>query len=381
MPSYAIGVPANPEAIKWGRVHAKLAAKDAAEATGLARLTTERLIKIESGEIEPTISEVMAFSKIYKRPFALFFLPAAPSPIPDLSDMRSGAEYGSDTKGDLGIAISRAYEVQDLLSDLQGPVDVPVPPSDIRNNAGKLAHWLQQQLSIEKVFEPRARKPQFNLEHWISVIESLGAVVLQETYSPRDAGGFSLGTLNPPVIVLCYKDAERRRLYSLFHEVCHVLLRQSAICDPTFSRHEKEERFCDEFAAQFLMPEAEARDLVSKFDIHDLDLLATKLSLHSGASEESAFLRLVDLNLATMDDYWLRKPRWRNGYLAWLRQQRLKKGGPNPNPVGTAIRKGGRLLSASVSEAFQSGRISRVEASHILRLPAKQIPTLIKAIR
>ncbi len=386
MSKYPTDVPANSAIILWTRLHSKLTKASVVKASKLKRLDEARLEEIESGGKDPTISEVLTFSKIYKRPFAFFFLPEAPPSIPEIPDRRTGTGHGSDRGGDLSMAISRAYEIQNLIVEFEANFGTEIakinpPPSLDRSNPEQLANWIRKQMGVEKVFGTNPLEPRAVLEKWIAAIETLGVIVLQETFSPKDSSAFSIGNLNPPVLVLCFKDAERRRLFSLFHELGHILLRQSAICDLSNRKSEGEERFCDRFAANFLMPKGEVLELSNSFDPRDPDSLAERVSTLSGASVESAFLRLVDLQIVKMAEYWERKPAWESAYTDWLRKQKSKKGGPNPNPVGTAIRKNGRTLASFVSEAFQAGRISRADASYIMRLPAVEIPNLIRRIR
>lgn len=386
MAKNSIPVPANGEMIRWTRRHSKKTVSDVLKVTKLARLNEDRVEAIESGKQEATIAEILEFSRIYKRPFAYFFLSKTPPEIPEIVDNRTGAAYGSDTGGDLGMAISRAYEIQDLAVDFSAVLgtpfkDVPTPPAQSKSDPEKLASWLQGQMGISKMFGGTTLGPREVLEKWLAAVEGLGIITLQETFSPKDSSAFSVGNLRPPILVLCFKDAERRRLFSLFHEVAHIILRQSAICELALARPPGEERFCDKFSASFLMPRDEVHDVVARFGSDNLDLLAKRLSTLSGASAESAFLRLVDLRITNMDEYWQRKPAWEAAYADWLLKQKKRKGGPNPNPVGTAIRKNGRTLSSFVSEAFRSGQISRAEASYIARLPAREIPNLVKRIK
>lgn len=358
---------------------------DVTKKTTLSKLDENRLRKIEAGEIEPTISEVMEFARIFKRPFPLFFLPEPPSDVPVLLDKRTGLGHGTDPGGDLSMAIARAQEVQDFIAGLsrsseRSKSEVPVPDSSEKSDPEKLAAWARRHMGIERVFEKSRRDSDEALAGWILEVEKIGIIVLQETFSPKGTSAFSIGEYKPPILVLCFKDAARRRIFSLFHELAHIFLRQSVICNLAYERTEHDEKFCDKFSAAFLMPEDEVRSLKASLRV-DMDRLAEKISAVSGASIESAFLRLVDLNITTFDEYLKRKPYWDEAYAGWLTKQQQKGGGPNPNPVGTAIKKGGRTLSSAVGEAFQSGSISRADASSIMRLPAIELPTLIKRIR
>ena len=380
-------VPANPAIIKWARLDSKFSKSQAISKIGLSRLNQRRLDEIEDGSDEPTISEVLKFSKVYRRPFAYFFLPGTPPSIPELIDKRAGAGRGGDTKGGLSLAISRAYEIQNFVADMEGENRLSTPqlihpPNDIKNDPEELAGWVKKQMGIGRVFSETIREPKEILESWLGAVEKLGIIALQETFSPNDASAFSVGDLTPPVLVLCFKDAERRRIFSLFHELAHILLKEKAICEINTKHLDNEERFCDKFAAHFLMPRIEIVELMKRLNKNEnLDFLAEKISKFSGASEESAFLRLVDLKYASMDDYFARKPIWDQGYKDWLKRQKKKKGGPNPNPVGTAIRKNGRIVSNMISEAYQNGKISRSEASYFARLPVTEIPKLIQRFK
>src|SRR5438105_2569529 len=118
MGKYAIPVPANGELIRWARLSSHLSQGAAVSAFKLSRLDDARLKAIETKETDATISEVLEFARVYRRPFSFFFLPKAPPPIPELPDNRTGTGHGTDTDGDLSLAIARAYEVHELIAEL-----------------------------------------------------------------------------------------------------------------------------------------------------------------------------------------------------------------------------------------------------------------------
>jgi transcriptional regulator with XRE-family HTH domain len=64
-------------------------------------------------------------------------------------------------------------------------------------------------------------------------IEDKGIFVLHDSFPETDGSGFCLSHPSHPVIVINTKQQTRgRRLFTLIHEVAHVLTRQSGISDP-----------------------------------------------------------------------------------------------------------------------------------------------------
>jgi len=116
-----------------------------------------------------------------------------------------------------------------------------------------------------------------------------------------------------PVIVVNGKDeSQGGKAFTLIHELCHVLLGESAISNetgdyPTLAPADRRiERFCDAVAAATLMPHdllmsfAEvARPGIREWDNDELRRISGAL----GASRHALLLRFVTLNRASWDHY------------------------------------------------------------------------------
>jgi Zn-dependent peptidase ImmA (M78 family) len=85
-------------------------------------------------------------------------------------------------------------------------------------------------------------------------IEDKGVFVLHDSFPYEDGSGFCLSHPTHPLIVVNTMQQTRgRRLFTLAHELGHVLMRKSGISDPFVSRNATE-RLCNRFAASFLVP-------------------------------------------------------------------------------------------------------------------------------
>lgn len=68
--------------------------------------------------------------------------------------------------------------------------------------------------------------------NWRTLVEESGILALQATgVQLNEARGFSI-SINPlPVVVVNIKDAPRGRIFTLLHEVAHVMLSDGGTCD------------------------------------------------------------------------------------------------------------------------------------------------------
>jgi Zn-dependent peptidase ImmA (M78 family) len=122
--------------------------------------------------------------------------------------------------------------------------------------------------------------------------------------------GFSISEWPYPVTVINGADWPRPKLFTLLHELCHLALNSSGLCDLHESHTAKPrdedrlEQYCNEVAAATLMPRPKILNDpdVQRFGPnHDwsLDELR-KLSERHGASSEAVLLRLIHLQAATL---------------------------------------------------------------------------------
>jgi len=87
-------------------------------------------------------------------------------------------------------------------------------------------------------------------------IEDKGIFVLHDSFPVSDGSGFCLAHEKYPVIVINTKQQTRgRRLFTLAHELAHVLMQKTGISDP-FVKQNTVERLCNRFAGSFLVPES-----------------------------------------------------------------------------------------------------------------------------
>jgi len=141
-------------------------------------------------------------------------------------------------------------------------------------------------------------------------IEDKGIFVLHDSFPEADGSGFCLADDEYPVIVVNTKQQTRaRRLFTLIHELAHLLLRKSGISDP-FVRHNSTEKLCNEFAGCFLVPEAYLPHLLSGINVTENptpDFIA-RVARRLKISQQATVLRLEELQIFAAGSHlnWLR---------------------------------------------------------------------------
>src|SRR5438309_359002 len=82
--------------------------------------------------------------------------------------------------------------------------------------------------------EPSRRTGDYGpLNAWIVAVEAHDVLVFQTgEVTLEEMRGFALDERRLPVIVLNAKDAPRGRIFTLMHELTHLMLGQDSVCDP-----------------------------------------------------------------------------------------------------------------------------------------------------
>ena len=176
-----------------------------------------------------------------------------------------------------------------------------------------------------------------------------------------------------PVILLNSADSPNGRIFSIFHELTHLILGESAICD--VAHNNSKEWLCNSAAAEFLAPK---RDLLKnpivmrKQTKNWTDEELSALSHEYGISRESMLLRLININKASQNSYEPMKKKW----IQNSKKQNLTGG----SPVLNQIKYNGKLYTQLLLTAYENGVISSVEFSQYIGLRLKHVDELSEII-
>jgi Zn-dependent peptidase ImmA (M78 family)/transcriptional regulator with XRE-family HTH domain len=381
-------VDVQPDVLTWARESIGLSREDAAKKLNMSPTDLRFL---EEGVGDVSLPRLRIMSRLYDRPLIAFFLPHPPADEDDLPDFRMTPEsHGQPWSTKMHEAYRRVVAQREVALELAELDEEPIPRigfelrmEDDPEEAGEgVRGWLAPK---ELPSSTRASAPYQFFNAWVSLVEARAVLVTQVTgIAIEEMRGFSIGEHPLPVIAINSGDFIRGRTFTLMHELAHVLLRRSSLCDledvasaapPPFERLEW---FCNAVAAAVLMPrnallgEPIVRDATDDTQWSDDDLLY--LSAHFGVSAESMLLRLVTLHRASRDFYRQRRPH----FLRVYRDQFEQSGGGGGDYYSNHIARLGRRYITTVLAAYNRDDITDADLSRYLNMKLKNVPTLME---
>ncbi|XOB63845.1 helix-turn-helix domain-containing protein (plasmid) [Campylobacterota bacterium DY0563] len=345
----------NPQVLKTLRENSGYSIKDVAKKL---KVSEEKIKKVEREEDDFTLNQIKKLADIYKVPLAAFFSEEVPH-LPSLPDYRVNRE--KKVPPSVNLAIRRAKYLSDMIYGISGrKTTLPKFPRDL--SAKELADKLRKYLNSEA---PRRVAPTKILDYYKKIVEEkLNVIVIEYPLKADDVRGFVIKD-KLSVIVLNESDEATVKLFSLFHELGHLLRDEMGICSITMEEEKDVERYCNRFAAEFLMPEDEFREMISRYG-KDYESLR-KLQRIFGVSIHAMMIRLLNLGLISREEYEAFK---RN-------VPEYKKSGGVKNWESTFRNRAGHLAIEEVSKAHKRGDLSFYEAMRILGVKLKYAEKLI----
>jgi Zn-dependent peptidase ImmA (M78 family) len=205
--------------------------------------------------------------------------------------------------------------------------------TSLNEDAENVAREIRDVFKITYELQVRWREPRIAFHAWRDKIEQLGVLVFQANRIETDeASGFAYWAETLPVIVVNRKDVFARRVFSLMHELVHLMLHQSGVSDldvdaARAAHDEVVEVFCNAVAAAALMPKdlflAEPVVIQRGPGRHEwtddvIQLLATTF----GVSRESIVRRLLTVGRTTEAFYARKRAQYQEEFRAQKKRER-----------------------------------------------------------
>lgn len=270
----------------------------------------------EAGESYPTYLQLEKLAyQIYKRPVALFFFPEPPDECDPAGEFRTLPEFEIENlSADTRLALRQAKAMQIALAELNGGVNPSVskllrglrigPKGDPGTIAGEVRDYLGITLEIQRSW----KNTEEALKRWRSAIQDNGIFVFKRSFRQKDISGFCLGDDEFPVIYLNNSTSYSRQIFTLFHELGHLLLRSNGITkkddrfiDTLAGRAEWIEKNANRFAAEFLVPAGELEALLG--DAGSIMDAVPEYAARYKVSREVILRKCLDKGLINRDTY------------------------------------------------------------------------------
>jgi len=378
----------NPELLVWARKSVRMSLDTAAKKISVK---PEKLREWESGESRPTVNQLWKCADVYKRPLAAFFLPEAP-PLPErIHDFRRiTGDVDESASSQLEIEIRRARLSRENTLELARKLGEEIPRFVLRARTDaspeRVGSDAREALGIDLRHQEEWRDSYQALRQWIRAVESLGILVLQCSRIPSEVmRGFSLSVEPLPVVLLNGGETPNGRIFTLMHELAHLMIGNGGVCDTVEYRGDEStdqrvERFCNRFAASLLVPEdAFLRDvnMTTRRTKEWLDSTISSLAEKYRVSREVILGRLYHFELVTSSVYDRHLRRLRDEFLA-IRRRRRGGGG---DFYKTKVRNNGLSYTRVVLEAHSQGVIGLGDVCDLLNVKVRHVDRIQRELR
>lgn len=356
--------PINGRTLRWARTVGGVTVEELARAAGT---TPGRISEFETREDSaPTFRQLGLIAAKLDRPLGFFFAPApTSSDVPEAADFRGRAD--DSIPADLAREMKRAEQHREAMLDLGGePINRFELGRVLRSNVAERADELRSRFGLTERFVPPESQANQVFNFWRGLLERQGVLVFQTTkIALTTFRGLSIHHDRLPIVVLNGADAPNGRVFTLFHEVAHLVNRTSGLCG--LDEDVNEEALANRFAANFLMPADQVRTVARPGD--DPTEAAQVLAASFKVSVLAAAVRLRSLDLIDEDD--LARIR-QDSEEAWERaRQRQKESDGFVPPWRLRYRDLGSQYIGTVAHALEDRRIDLLDATYLLnaRLP------------
>jgi Zn-dependent peptidase ImmA (M78 family) len=274
-----------------------------------------------AGEAAPTLKQLEDFARKTHTPVGFLFLeepPVETVPIPDfrtISD-RPVAAAGEVVPADLLDVIYACERRQEWYRDnqlLEGEPPLPfVGVASITDAVDDIAGQMRQVLDWTADSRAVCRTSDAALTWLREHAEAAGVLVMisgivgsntHRTLDPQEFRGFALVDRYAAVVFVNGADSKAAQVFTLVHELAHLWLGETALSDldPQSIRSNAVERWCNQVAAEFLVPMAEFRQ---RFDQRtDPRAQLRPLADHFRVSSQVILGRVREAGALTWDEY------------------------------------------------------------------------------
>lgn len=372
-------VSVEPKVLEWARRSIGMSQKDVA---GEFKFKDETVINAwEQGAKKPTFSQIEKLASLYKRPLAAFLLSKPPLEPPLPKDYRTelSVKHKPLTPNTL-LAIRKARRLQVSAVELNKELDYPLKPISMRTSLSEKPEAVAKKVS-EVIVPSNFNISTFNssdeaFEGWKKILEDNGILVFQISIKQREIKAFSLIEGELPAIVVNKGDESNSKIFSLFHELGHILLNESGICDMLEEEHSpKIEIFCNHFAGAFLVP---AEELLGHTSVkQNKSAIWEKQILSSIANDfrvsKEVILRRLLIHGKTTNDFY---KKWREKYV----KEYHPFGRGKRNRIKERIQERGKKYVSMVFTAYNQDKISVLDVADYMEVKIDQIPKVRELI-
>jgi Zn-dependent peptidase ImmA (M78 family)/transcriptional regulator with XRE-family HTH domain len=372
-------LPINRRTLKWARESANISVEEVAYRMKKATTTVEDW-ENEGGE-SPTYIQLEKLSyEIYKRPIAIFFFPDPPKEVDPKGSFRTlPANELDDLPSNFLKLFRDAQAMQINLEELNDGTN-PEPQKIFRDlsftpgdNAQKAAAIVRDYLGVSLETQLKWKDMNTAFKEWRRAIEGKGIYVFKDAFHLDEISGFCIYDNEFPVIYINNSMSITRQVFTLFHELAHLLLKTGGIdkCNDAFLRklkgdNKRAEVLCNKFTGTFLVPDSDFKMILEEtaLDEKGIQQLANRYKV----SREVILRKCLDRKLVDEAYYEVKSKQWAE------EAQRRRKQGEGGNYYRNIVAYRGDTYLDLAFKKYYQGRFDEIQLAEYLGVKVTSIP-------
>ncbi len=357
-------MPITPAVLTWARERAGYKLEDLA-----AKPNLRKIAEWESGGLGPTYRQLEKISKTLELPMAVFFFPEPPDLPPIAETFRTlGSAQFDEIPPQVRLLLYKARAFQNGLVELnqgRNPAEREIVREIVLDRGEPLASGaarIREFLGVPLDEQFEWRDADTALKTWRSAFYRVGVTVFKDAFGADEFCGFSLYDLEFPVIYVNNSNVKTRQIFTLFHELAHLLHRTSGVDrqggfeHPLASEHSETERRCNALANAILVPATALEGEFSQGSQPRAE--AERLAKRFSVSREVIYRNFHDRG-------WIEQAEYESAATEWTAQVRTNRS-PGGNYYRTKIRYLGEEYISLVLSRFYQGQFEDDElANHL----------------
>ncbi len=309
-------IPVNPAVLRWARKTAGLSVEEVVLKLKRKSITANTVTAWERGDSSPDYLQLETLSyKIYKRPLAIFFFPEPPIEETPKQAFRTLPEQETEQMSPrMRYLLRQAKSMQLNLDELYDGAN-PAEHQIVRDmkftpdiSIVEMVTNIRKYLNVELNTQVQWKNAEEAFKAWRNALEKCGVFVFKEAFKDDSYSGFCLYDEQFPLIYVNNSKSNTRQIFTLFHELCHLLSGTGGVDKPIegyidFLQGDDKriEVSCNHFAGAFLVPDDDFDRQIASLSINDV--IIGDLANRYCVSREVILRKFYDRNAVSQQFY------------------------------------------------------------------------------
>lgn len=375
----SIKLSVNPKIVRWSIDSSGWKDVDLISKLKVAKKTYDGWL---SGKEKITINKLEELSKRTKRPIALFFLEDIPEEKPLPKDYRLNPEKRGEFNRKTVLAIRNIRRLQEVIRELSpsklNNEKFGIGKIELKDSPVEVGKKIRDKFSLTEETQRKFKDPYKLYNYLRERLESEDVYSFQISMPLEDARGFALSDQIPEIAVVNSKDLITSRIFTLIHELGHILLGDTGISVPEFENNDKVEKWCNDFASSVLLPKQLA---IKIFNDNNGKITETQtlnsISRRYKISKSMFLYNMVKFKHITPSEYHAVLDRYKKEY---LKLSKKNSGGSGVPTEKKRLSELGNKFISLVADGMENKKITYSDALEYLSIKSRNFDKLINKV-